>query len=244
MYIDLESNTSEANGGNVDEVENAPSFGDLIRAVKQRVWLIVLGVVVVMGGTTGFTLIQQPTYVASTTMVVSQDNSTPGNLGNDVEGLQKIGTTMANLVATRPVAERVVRQLDLQITPQELLDHLNAEAISGTQLIRITYEDPSAQRAEQVVNTVGDVFSKEASDVLTNANGVTTTVWDQAAVPDRPASPNLVLNLCLALVVGLAFGVGAAFLGALFDNRRSVKKGWWPSNDAANTKATQTSARQ
>jgi capsular polysaccharide biosynthesis protein len=215
------------------EREDVLSLGVLLQTVSQRAWAIALGVVLIVGFTLSFTIMQQPLYEASTTMLVTQGNSTPGSLGNDVVGLQKTTPTMANLINNRRVAERVVRQLDLQITPQELLNHLKVEAIFPTQLLRITYEDPSAQRAAQVVSAYGNEFSKEASDVLTNANGVTATVWDQAAVPDRPASPNFVLNLCLALVVGLAFGVAAAFLEALSGDWRSPKNVWRVSEPLA-----------
>src|SRR3989304_2558601 len=43
-------------------------------------------------------------------------------------------------------------------------------------------------------------------------------VVDPAQPPDKPAKPNLALNLLLALVLGLGLGLAAVFLQEHFDN--------------------------
>jgi capsular polysaccharide biosynthesis protein len=62
------------------------------------------------------------------------------------------------------------------------------------------------------------VFSKEISEVSQSANAVTATVWEPAVVSDEPASPDFKRNVLLALILGLMFGVGLAFLREYLDD--------------------------
>jgi len=48
--------------------------------------------------------------------------------------------------------------------------------------------------------------------VSPSANSITATVWEQAAMPDSPVSPDPVRDGMLALALGLLLGVGLAFL--------------------------------
>ncbi len=195
------------------------SLGDFLRVVWKRLWVILLVTIVLVGAAVGSSLWLTPTYEASIKILVGQERGitqTP----NDVAGLQKLTETMTEAVNSRPVAEAVIRQLGLQMTPEDFLeDHLNVEQIRDTQFIQVDYEDPSPERAQQVANTIGDVFSEQVSQVSPSANAITATVWERAEVPDDPVSPDPVRNGLLALGLGLMFGVGLAFLLETLDDR-------------------------
>jgi polysaccharide biosynthesis transport protein len=62
---------------------------------------------------------------------------------------------------------------------------------------------------------------KEAS-VLGGLRGSNILVVDEALVPDRPARPNILLNLGLGLMIGLLCGVGAAFAAENLDDTIST----------------------
>jgi capsular polysaccharide biosynthesis protein len=117
---------------------------------------------------------------------------------------------MAEAVKSRPVAEAVTQQLNLQMDPDDFLANLNAEQIPETQFIRVSYQDPSPETAQQVVNTVGDVFSEQVSELSPSAGGVNTTVWEWAETPSAPVGRNIVLNGLLGFVLGLMLGTGLA----------------------------------
>ncbi len=195
------------------------SLGDFLRVVWKRLWVVLLVTIVLVGAAVGSSLWLTPTYEASNKILVGQERGiteTP----NEVAGLQKLTQTMAEAVNSRPVAEAVIQQLGLQMTPEELLEgHLNVKQVRDTQFIQVDYEDPSPERAQQVVNTIGDVFSEQVSQVSPSANDITATVWERAEVPDEPVSPDPVRNSLLALGLGLMFGLGLAFLLETLDDR-------------------------
>jgi len=175
---------------------------------------------VLTGAVVGLSVAQTPTYEASITILVGQERGiteTP----NDVIGLQQLTQTMVGAVSSRRVAEAVIRQQDLRMTSDKFLEeHLSVEQVPNTQWIQVSYRDVSPERAQQVANAVGDVFSKQISEVSPNANAIaiTATVWERAVVPDAPVTPNPVRNGLLALAVGLIIGVGLAFLLEYLDD--------------------------
>jgi hypothetical protein len=81
----------------------------------------------------------------------------------------------------------------------ELLDNLTVEQIEGTRFMRLTYEDPAPYKAKRIVNTVGAVSSEFAE----RSGTLTAKVWEEAAVPETPASPHPLWNGLVTLVVGL-----------------------------------------
>ena len=160
-------------------------------------------------------LLQQPTYEASANILVGQEQgtSTSGNLGGDIQGLEQLTQTMVEAVSSRPLAQTVIDQLDLNVTPEDFLEErLSVQQIPETQFIEISYADSSPERAQQVANTMGEVFVQQVSEISPEANAVTATVWEPAAVPDEPVSPQPLLYGLVALVVGTLLGVGLALL--------------------------------
>jgi non-specific protein-tyrosine kinase len=100
------------------------------------------------------------------------------------------------------------------MSPDLLLANLNAEAALETQslFIEVTYTDSDRARAQQVANAVGAAFSDNVREISPKAEGVTVTVWEKAAMPVSPISPNPLRNGVLALAVGCVIGIGLAFL--------------------------------
>ncbi len=189
-------------------------LGDLLRIVWKRMWVVLLVAVVLTSAVVGVSLGQTPEYEASIKILVGQKQGSEvaGSLGSDVQGLQQLALTMADLINTRPVAEAVIRQLDLRMSTEDLLENLSVEQVSNTQSIQVSYRDTSPTRVRDIANAIGATFSDRISEVSPSANAITATVWEPAVTPEEPVSPNPVRDGVLALLVGLMFGVGLAFL--------------------------------
>ena len=197
-----------------DEGERVLSLGDIIRILVRRLWVIVLMVLAFTGVAVGFTLAQTPKYEASVKVLVSpkQGEDAIVSLDSDVAALQQLIKTLTQAADTRPMAEAVIRRLNLETTPDGLLENLEAQQIPETQFIQVSYEDTSPQRARLVANTIGELLSEQISEGKLGTYAVTARVFEPAETPDSPVSPEVKLNILLALVVGVAFGVALAFL--------------------------------
>src|SRR5215211_5185279 len=204
---ELESDTSARTA----EDEHIVSLRDVLLVIRRWLWVISVVAVVLAGAAVGFSMAQTPVYEASIKILVGQERGITQD-PNYAYGLQQLTQTMVGGVSSRPVAKAVIRQENLQMTTEEFLSYLSAEQEPNTQWILVHYTDSSPERAQRVANAVGDVFSKQVSEVSPNANAITATVWERAVVPDAPVTPNPVRNGLLALVLGLFIGVGLAFL--------------------------------
>ena len=205
----------------------------LLRIVRKRLWVVVLAAVLLGGGAAGFQFAQAPVYEASIKIVVGQEQPSdglegldPGSLDGEFEGLQQATLTMVEAVQTRPIAEGVIGRLGLQMTPQELLDNLEAEQVHTSQFIQVNYEDASPQKAQLIANTVGDVFSERVSEVRTSANPITAKVWERAEAPEDPVGPDPLRIALAGLALGTMLGVALTFL------LEHLKGGWRSPEEA------------
>src|SRR5215207_4059524 len=199
------------------EDEYFVSLRDILLVIRRRLWIISVVAVVLAGAAVGFSMAQTPVYEASIKILVGQERGITQD-PNYAYGLQQLTQTMVGAVSSRPVAKAVIRQENLQMTTEEFLSHLSAEQEPATQWIHVNYRDSSPERAARVANAVGEVFSKQVSEVSPSASGITATVWERAVVPDASVSPNPVRNGLLALALGLLLGIGLAFLLEYLDD--------------------------
>lgn len=203
------------------DAEGHLSLRDLLRIFWQRLWIVVLVVLVSVGAAVGASLSQDPVYEASTSLLLGQkadENAPVVNLMGSVEGLQQLTHTVATAVDSRPVAQEVIRQRGLQMDSQDLLDNLTVEQIEDTQFLLLSFRGTNPETARDIVDSVSNVSTQRISEANATQDDITITVWEPAAVPTSPVSPNPVRNGLLALGLGLMLGMGLAFLMEYLDD--------------------------
>jgi capsular polysaccharide biosynthesis protein len=190
------------------------------RIAKRAAAMALFVVVLVAFGVTGQSLLQTPTYEASAQVLVGQkqgDQQTyvtrsgeeiqPLPPSPSVEKLQELTLMSTYAINSRPVAEKTIQRLGLQMKPSELLDNLTVEQDEGTQFIFLSYESSDPVEATRIVNTVGNVSSELISE---SSSKFTATVWEKAELPESPVSPHPLRNGLLTLVMGLGLCMGVA----------------------------------
>lgn len=195
-------------------------LGQFIGILRRRALTILLVAVLCAGMAVGVSFLQTPVYESSIQMVVGQrgESEAASSLGSDIQGLQQFTQTAAELAGSRTIAEGVIENQGLSITPEQFLENLSVEQATETQVIEISYQSEDPQQARDVANAVGEVFSERVSEVSSSANDITATVWQQAALADQPISPDPVRGGALAFVLGLMLGVAVAFVLEYLDD--------------------------
>ena len=195
----------------------SPPLKYLIQTIWRRVWIVVLVALLSTGTTVGFSIMQTPMYAASIEILVGQRST--DQIPEDIFDLQQLTQTMAEAIRSRRVAEVVIQELNLRMTPENLLQNMRAEQVRATQLIQVEYRDPDPQRAQEVADTVGRVFSEQISKVSPSASSITAEVWEHATVPQSPVSPQPIRNGAIALGVGVMLGIALALLLDYLDGK-------------------------
>jgi capsular polysaccharide biosynthesis protein len=161
-----------------------------------------MAVVLVAVAVTLASSIMTPTYEASAQVLVAFQGQSdePRPIPKRFLAPQQLAQRMVVATRSRPVAEEAIRRLELDTSPDELLGNLTVEQVENTSFIVLSYEDTDPERAELIVNTVGNVSSELISE---RSSKFTAAVYEKAALPESPVSPHPLRNGLLTLVIGL-----------------------------------------
>jgi polysaccharide biosynthesis transport protein len=109
------------------------------------------------------TNIYERTSTASAVLSVGQIQalSTASTTGKN------IALTYGNLIITTPMLEKIIQDLNLTETPDQLTRKITLEPVDGIQLIRLSVEDADASKVELIGTALVNAFIKQAKDLLT-----------------------------------------------------------------------------
>lgn len=191
----------------------------------QRNWVLVVSVTLLgllIGGLAS--VLVKPSYTAETQLFVAIQNS--GSVQELQQGNSFSQARVQSYVktATTPVVlQPAIDSLGLDVSSQELSQHVTATADLNTVLIKIAVSDASPVRAAATAQAVSDSLIKAVERLESPKNGgsspVSLSVISPAVAPSTPSSPNTKLNIALGFLVGMALGVGLALTKTALDNR-------------------------
>jgi capsular polysaccharide biosynthesis protein len=202
-----------------DNMEETISLKDLMQTLKKRLNLILtitLLAILVSGVISYFFL--TPIYQSSTQLLVNQskDEQAMYNYNEVQTNLQLINTY--NVIIKSPaILDLVIKELKLDMSFGELNNNITVASEKNSQVVNISVQHPDAKRAAKIANKTAEVFTREISQIM-NVDNVSILAKAQVGEKQSPIKPKPLLNIAIALVVGLMAGVGLAFLLEYFDN--------------------------
>jgi capsular polysaccharide biosynthesis protein len=200
-------------------MEETISLKELLQTLKKRMSLIVVITLlaITVSGLISFFLLT-PIYQASTQLLVNQSKNEQGAFNyNEVQTNLQLINTYNVIIKSPAILNFVIDELDLNMTTAELNGKITVQSEQNSQVVNISVTDPDASRATKIANKTADVFTREIANIMKVDN---VSILAKAVVVDNqpPIKPKPLLNIAIALVVGLMAGVGLAFLLEYFDN--------------------------
>lgn len=198
-------------------------LSDYIRIVRKYWMLLVAATLVGLGLGAVASLVQTPTYSASTQVFVSvQSGDTSLELAQGNTYTLSRVQTYASLVDSQRVLEGVGESLQLDVDRETLAERVSAITVPETTIIEIvaTSDDPGEAAAladataASLAATVDEIESRP--DL---ASPVQLAVVERASVPTSPVSPRVLVNLALGALLGLVLAAGFAVLRQVLDTR-------------------------
>lgn len=193
---------------------------EYLHIFKKR-WLLIISVTltcVFVSAIVSFFLIK-PTYQSSISVVIGsnkEESSTNTNQTyNDVIMYQKLVKTYSVFVKTRAVAEDTIEKLNSDRSVDSLLGMITASPSSDTDFLTITVKSNDAYEARDIANQVARSL-KDVTKEIKNVDNV--QLVDDALLPSGPVSPKPLLNMAIALLLGIFVSVGVVFLIEYLDN--------------------------
>ena len=130
---------------------------DLHRLITMgRTWLPLMLVAAALAGAAGFiaSSLQPKVYEARSTMIVGQALSTANPDYTQLLVAQNLSATYATIAHTRPMMAKVIDELHLDTTPDDLLGRVRVDAPTESTTLTITAQDTVAARAADIANAL------------------------------------------------------------------------------------------
>lgn len=202
---------------------------EILRVVRKRWTMLVAVLALCVAGGVVLTVLTPKEYSSTAQLFVStagSDDTTASQLaqGNTFTQarVQSYVSVADSPRVTDVVADKVAADsgLGFTITSKQLKGEISADAPSGKVLINIHVTNRSPQRAQVLANAVADQFVYVVSDLEKTGSEslVKLTKTQDAQIPATPVTPKPLLNIGLAVLVGLILGGGLAFIRELLDN--------------------------
>lgn len=179
---------------------------DLLRENARFIIGLTVACIVIVGLFTVFFVSKK--YDSSTTLIVGKPegyaNTSDSSTYSQVMTNQQLVGTYSEMAKSDSVMTKVVSNLGLDMTDSQLANKISVKTVNDTELIEITVTDTSANRAAQIANETAKVFMENVAGLMKINN---LQIVDTAVVNNTPVSPNLKLNLAIALLAGLVISI-------------------------------------
>lgn len=191
-------------------------------AVIRRRWRSIVGLVLVaVAISAAITFTRTPQYESSTKVFLRVDTTNMTDAYAASFFLNSRAAAYADVAKSTDLAQRVIDQLDLDVTAQDLSSRISAQVVESTTSIQITVRDDNARDAQKLADVTTDEFTKYVAGLETPDTGksspIVAQVTDKASYNPSAVSPQVALNLVVAFLIGLLGGIALAVAREVLD---------------------------
>lgn len=204
----------------MEETFNLEEIFQLLK--KKWIWIVGMTFLVTLVSVAVTFFLIPPKYSATTQLVV-QTKENGSNINTDkINSNLLLINTYKDLVKSKAVTEKAKDQLMnlglSDISEEFLTKSISVEQNQNSQLFSIKAISNKPKDAEEIANTISEVFQKEAVKV-TDTDKV--SIVSKAVANAKPVSPNKQLNIAVGVMMGIIFGIMLVLLSEVFN--RTIK---------------------
>lgn len=197
--------------------EQSISIGEIVNSLKKR-WKMILIITLcatVLSGVISFFVIT-PQYEAGTKVFIGkEEGSVEGYSQSDVIMYQRLMKTYSEAIKTKSLVGKALEKVNTEQTVEQALGALTVSNVPDTQILEIKFKGSDPVEARNIVAAVTEEFIVKAKQMVSNGN---VKVVEQVITPENPVSPNKVMNIMIAFLLGIMVSVGLCFLLEFMDN--------------------------
>ena len=192
---------------------------DVIRVVKALLdkmkYIMLIAIIFGLLGYLGSTLLITPVYEANGKMIVITRNPEDKISNDQMNAAKNLVDTYAVIICDWEVLDRVISELNLSMTYQELANSISVKAINNTQIMKITIRHTNRLTAlliaQKILEIVPSVITETVGAGSVNPVG-------QPHVTANPVYPSDVKNAIVAALAGFALASVVFAAAFLMDN--------------------------
>lgn len=192
---------------------------ELFDYIKERILIIVIIMLAVLVvGCVYSIFMKTPMYKSEAKLVlVSDDGLSSGNAQlsqSDLTLNKNLVSTYSEIAVSRGIMDKVIKNLALNYTIEQLQSHVTVTTVKDTEIINIQVVDPDKGLAADIANEIVKVFGEEIKNIYKLQNVSTV---DEAEESDAPYNINVVKDIVIYIMVGAVLALGSVFVVFYFD---------------------------
>jgi capsular polysaccharide biosynthesis protein len=113
------------------------------------------------------------------------------------------------LVTSRTVTEKVISELGLDMTADELADTISVTTPSDSRVLEITVSNHDQYEAKRIADKVAEVSAASICDIMQIEK---VNIFEEGNIPESPSSPNCVKNAAIAFILGFVLAVAVVVI--------------------------------
>lgn len=191
---------------------------ELFSALWAKKTIIILSAVfMALVAFVGTKMFVTPKYTSVTKLFVmtKNDDTSASATYTDLQTGSMLTKDYMELVKSRPVLEKTISKLKLDVTPEELAEMITTETPTDTRIMSISVTDDDPKEAKQIADTLRKAVSVQITEIM-NADSVNTV--EEGNLPTSPSSPNVKKNMMLGALLGLFISMGFIVLIFILDD--------------------------
>jgi len=186
---------------------------------SKLLYLVAIIVTVCFVGVFYLTVVQQPRYESSTSLILTgfsnADKNNEATIStNDLTINQKLLATYQEITKSKKVLEQVIQSLNLSYSVETLAKHVSVTGVTDTEIIKITVIDGDAERAYQIVGKIAEIFSEEVKTIYNVSN---VSILDTPSIASRASNMGLQKSIFVSFVLGVILACILLFITYYFD---------------------------
>ncbi len=190
---------------------------ELVGIILAKWWLILI-FVGIAGGVSYYTTTHfiTPMYESQATLFVGKESDAFGDFSlTDLQMDNKLVVDYRELLKTRLVTEKVIADLGLDVSTDQIVNHLSVSVVSDSRLIHIAFTDADPEVAAAIANRLSEVLVIKAEEIIGIQN---VQILDNAIPVYTPISPNVTMNVAIACVLGFMLAIFVIFVFKMMNN--------------------------
>jgi capsular polysaccharide biosynthesis protein len=192
---------------------------ELFDYIKERLLMIIIMVLAVLViGSVYSVFVKTPMYRSKTSIVLVSDDGQAGTQStisqSDVQLNKGLVPTYKEIVTSRKIVEKVITNLSIDYTYEELVKMVTVSNNTNTEIIEITVKNADKALAADIANEIRIVFGDEIKNIYQLQNVKTV---DKATEAEKPYNINIFKDLVIYLLIGIVVSFGTIFVIYYFD---------------------------
>lgn len=201
----------------LEEDEISIDLMELISVIFRKLHVIIfVGILFAAISFAGTKFLITPMYTSTTKMyVLSKQNDNATVTYSDLQTGTQLTKDYMELVKSRPVLEKVINELHLDMSSDALKDSITVETPEDTRILSVSVEHPDPEMAKEIADKIREAVSVQITEIM-SAEAVNTV--EEGNLPENPSSPSMMKNIVIGGFLGCLLAVGIILLKFMLDD--------------------------